>query len=136
FDSEVAGSEANKHVVTTRILYFFLDYVFDEWDGKLEDVFITKLAKFDDLLSRDAIHVLELLPGSVILKVKISAPKLPKIVNQLEADHRNPAGLLRKNLKVTHLISDEDIFWLAYHPKAGAPHQRPWLARLRLPLQG
>jgi WD40 repeat protein len=122
FDSEVASSEANKHRVKTRILYFFLDYVFDEWDGKLEDVFISKLAKFDDLLSKDAIHVLEVLPGSVILKVQISAPRLTKIVNQLEADHRNPAGLLRKNLKVAHLIADEDIFWLAYHPKAGAPH--------------
>jgi len=119
--SEVT-SELRKDVISTRVLYFFLDYVFDEWESKIEDAFVAKLAKFDPLLSKDAIHVLEVLPGSVILKVQITAPRMNKIVNQLEADHRNPAGLLRKNLKVAHLISDEDIFWLAYHPKAGATY--------------
>ena len=115
--SDVPTELKKDALVGTRIVFFFLDYVFDEWESKMEDVFITKLAKLDSNLSKEGIKVVEALPGSVILKVQITSPRISKVMSILETDHRNPVGHLRKDLKVVHLITDEDIFFSAYRPK-------------------
>jgi WD40 repeat protein len=120
--SDVA-SDLKKGDVSTHIIFIFLDYVFDEWEAKVQNAFIGKLCALDpSRLAKDAVRVLEVLPGSVILKVEITCPNVSKVLSLLEADFRNPVGRLRKDLQVAHLITDEDVFWSAYHPKADSTY--------------
>jgi len=118
-EEDVVDSKSNVGIEKSRNVFFFLDWIFDEWEANKEDLFCKKLAEFTGL-KRDAIHILEVLPGSVILKVEISALRVNKVILNLVTDHKNPVGRLRKDLNVCHLITDEDIFWSAYRPQSNS----------------
>jgi len=121
--SESATERKKSGDVGKQVIFLFLDYKFEEWDAKTQSFLLGRLCAMDPArLSEDAVRVLEVLPGSVILKIEITCPNISKAVSLLEADHKNPAGQLRKDLKVMHLITDEDIFWSAYHPKPDATY--------------
>ena len=102
--------------VSTHNIFVFLDHPFEDWETSHESAVIGRVAKIGKI-PKEGIRVLELLPGSVILKLQLTCPGMKKVLARLDKDFKEAASLLRKDCKASHLITDEHIFWSLYRPK-------------------